>query len=186
MQNIFAKEFQPKSIIDNPSEKKLRAWALEQGGIITEFGNLSVVTAVRNRIAKFTEVVTGELDQEARELNESTGENYSRVVIDSLTALKLFSMEGEDRSILIQSFMQFLSEIEATSLLVTQPPNPNEMESEVLLARGEIRLHKWIYRNDTVKRGISIEKFRGSDFSDAVYPMEITEDGIVVKVKKHV
>lgn len=126
------------------------------------------------------------LSQEARELNDSTGENYSRVVIDSLTALKLFSMEGEDRSILIQSFMQFLSEMEATSLLVTQPPDPNEMESEVLLARGEIRLHKWIYRNDTVKRGISIEKFRGSDFYDAVYPMEITEDGIVVKAKKHV
>ena len=68
MQNIFAKEFQPKRIIDNPSEEKLREWALEQGGIITEFGNLSVVTAVRNRIAKFTEVVTGELSPEDMEL----------------------------------------------------------------------------------------------------------------------
>ncbi len=68
MQDIFAKEFQPKSIIDNPSEEKLREWALEQGGIITEFGNLSVVTAVRNRIAKFTEVVTAELSPEDMEL----------------------------------------------------------------------------------------------------------------------
>jgi len=64
MQDVFAAEFKPKRIIDNPSEEKLREWALEQGGIITEFGNLSVVTAVRNRIAKFTEVVMGELDQE--------------------------------------------------------------------------------------------------------------------------
>ncbi len=64
MRDIFAEEFQPKRIIDNPSEEKLREWALEQGGIITEFGNLSVVTAVRNRIAKFTEVVMGELGQE--------------------------------------------------------------------------------------------------------------------------
>jgi len=64
MQDIFAKEFQPKRIIDNPSEDRLREWSLEQGGIITEFGNLSVVTAVRNRIAKFTEVVMGELDEE--------------------------------------------------------------------------------------------------------------------------
>ena len=63
MQDVFAAEFKPKRIIDNPSEEKLREWALEQGGIITEFGNLSVVTAVRNRIAKFTEVVMGELDQ---------------------------------------------------------------------------------------------------------------------------
>ncbi len=64
MQDIFTKEFQPKRIIDNPSEEKLREWALEQGGVITEFGNLSVVTAVRNRIAKFTEIVMGELKQE--------------------------------------------------------------------------------------------------------------------------
>ena len=64
MQDVFAAEFKPKRIIDNPSEEKLREWALEQGGIITEFGNLSVVTAVRNRIAKFTEVVMGELAQE--------------------------------------------------------------------------------------------------------------------------
>ncbi|GAI49679.1 unnamed protein product, partial [marine sediment metagenome] len=68
MQDIFAKEFQPKRIIDNPSEEKLREWALEQGGIITEFGNLSVVTIVRNRIAKFTEVVMGKISPEDMEL----------------------------------------------------------------------------------------------------------------------
>ena len=62
MRDIFAREFKPKRIIDNPPEEKLREWALEQGGVITEFGNLSVVTTVRNRIAKFTEVVMGELN----------------------------------------------------------------------------------------------------------------------------
>jgi len=64
MQDVFAEEFKPKRIIDNPSEERLREWSLEQGGIITEFGNLSVITKVRNRIAKFTEVVMGELGQE--------------------------------------------------------------------------------------------------------------------------
>ncbi len=68
MQDIFAEEFQPKRIIDNPPEEKLKEWALEQGGVITEFGNLSVVTSVRNRIAKFTEVVMGELKQEDAQL----------------------------------------------------------------------------------------------------------------------
>jgi len=48
--------FQPKRIIDNPSDEELRAWALEQGGMITQAGNLAVVTKVRNRSAKFTEV----------------------------------------------------------------------------------------------------------------------------------
>ena len=64
MQDVFAEEFKPKRIIDNPSEERLKEWALEQGGIITEFGNLSVITKVRTRIAKFTEVVMGELGQE--------------------------------------------------------------------------------------------------------------------------
>ncbi len=68
MQDTFAEEFQPKRIIDNPSEENLREWALEQGGAITEFGNISVVTSVRNRIAKFTEVVMGELEQEDAQL----------------------------------------------------------------------------------------------------------------------
>ena len=68
MKGILAEEFKPKRIIDNPSEEKLREWALGQGGVVTEFGNLSVVTKVRNRIAKFTEVVMEELDQENRQL----------------------------------------------------------------------------------------------------------------------
>jgi len=74
MQAFFVKEFKPKRIIDNPSEEKLREWALDQGGIITEFGNLSVVTKVRNRIAKFTEVVMGELSQEDEQLIHSVME----------------------------------------------------------------------------------------------------------------
>lgn len=68
MQDIFRREFQPKTIIDNPSEEKLRDWSLEQGGIITEFGNLSVITQVRNRIAKFTEVVMDKLDDDDAKL----------------------------------------------------------------------------------------------------------------------
>ncbi len=71
MQDIFAEQFQPKRIIDNPSEEKLRGWALEHGGIVTEFGNLAVITTVRNRIAKFTEVVMGEPDPEDAQLVHS-------------------------------------------------------------------------------------------------------------------
>jgi phosphoenolpyruvate carboxykinase (ATP) len=68
MKDIFSAEFKPKRIIDNPSEDELREWALEQGGILSEFGNLAVTTKTRNRIAKFTEVVMGEPDQESIKL----------------------------------------------------------------------------------------------------------------------
>ena len=60
--------FKPKRIIDNPSDDDLREWAFEKGGVITEFGNLAVTTNVRNRIAKFTEIVTGKLDPEDDQL----------------------------------------------------------------------------------------------------------------------
>ncbi|UCD54518.1 MAG: phosphoenolpyruvate carboxykinase [Dehalococcoidia bacterium] len=60
--------FKPKGIINNPSDKELRAWALEKGGVITEFGNLSVTTKVRSRIAKFTEVAMGDLKPEDDQL----------------------------------------------------------------------------------------------------------------------
>jgi len=56
----YLEMFKPKGIIDNPSDETLREWAFEKGGVITEFGNLAVTTNVRNRIAKFTEVVTGQ------------------------------------------------------------------------------------------------------------------------------
>jgi phosphoenolpyruvate carboxykinase (ATP) len=68
MNRIFGKPFQPKKIIDNPSDESLREWALQHGGVITEFGNLSVTTKVRNRMAKLTEVIMDEPEPEDLEL----------------------------------------------------------------------------------------------------------------------
>jgi len=68
MDKIFGKPFQPGKIIDNPSDESLREWALQHGGVITEFGNLSVITRVRHRMAKLTEVIMGEPDPDDLEL----------------------------------------------------------------------------------------------------------------------
>ncbi|MBN1190137.1 MAG: hypothetical protein JXA46_10325 [Dehalococcoidales bacterium] len=57
MKNIFLESFRPQNIIDNPSIQELKELSMQQWGIITEFGNFSVVTPVRNRIAKFTGVI---------------------------------------------------------------------------------------------------------------------------------
>ena len=64
----YLEMFQPKGIIDNPTDKQLRGWALEKGGVVTVFGNLSVTTNVRSRIAKFTEVVMGDIKPEDDQL----------------------------------------------------------------------------------------------------------------------
>jgi phosphoenolpyruvate carboxykinase (ATP) len=60
----YLEMFKPRRVVDNPSDEELREWAFEKGGVITEFGNLAVTTNVRNRIAKFTEIVMGDLSAE--------------------------------------------------------------------------------------------------------------------------
>src|SRR5712664_3189635 len=75
---------------------------------------------------------------------ERTKQRYKRIVIDSMTALKMFSMQGQDSRILIQSFMRFLAELEATTLIVSERIAKKTLETEFFLARGEIRLHRWL------------------------------------------
>ena len=120
------------------------------------------------------------LNQDAEDLYEDEGEGYSRVVIDSMTALTMFGMGGEDHRILIQSFMRFLAEWEVTALIITELQEPDEIDTDVFLSRGEIRLHK-IQRNNRLVRGISIEKMRGTGFDDNIRPLRISSSGIDVK-----
>ena len=116
---------------------------------------------------------------------EREKERYKRIVVDSMTALKMFSMQGEDSRVLIQSFMRFLSELESTTLIVSEHLNRRTIETEFFLGRGEIRLHKWV-DGSTVRRAISIEKFRGSRFDDRVRPVAITSNGILVHADQQI
>lgn len=128
------------------------------------------------------------LKQECANLLETKKQRYKRIVIDSLTSLKMFAMRGEDSRVMIQSFVRFLSELEATTLIVSERLDPRTLETEFFLGRGEIALHKWLDGNAT-RRALSIEKFRGSPFDDAIRPMQIGAAGIVVdprgKVSMH-
>ncbi len=125
------------------------------------------------------------LKQEFQEHFKASGKRYTRVVIDSMTSLKMFGMKGEDSRILIQSFMRFLSELEATTLIITDLPHPSELKTEFLLARGDIRFRKW-FEHSAVRRAVSIEKFRGSDFDEHYRPMVIGSEGIFVQASGQV
>lgn len=111
--------------------------------------------------------------------HEFRNNRYERLVIDSLTALKYFCMSSEE-DIFLQSFIRFLSESKITSLLTVETPENYGLETEMFLARGEIRLHK-LRENWKIKRLISIEKYRGSEHDEKVYPLEIKNgEGVVV------
>ncbi len=115
-----------------------------------------------------------------QELQET---KYSRVVVDSLTSLKKLSESAGDTDNGVVSLLRFLSESRVTSLIVTDIPDPTQLQAEIFICRGEIRLHKRLISSRT-DRFVSIEKFRGSAHDTLPRPLVITEKGIVVEPKK--
>lgn len=110
---------------------------------------------------------------------------YSRVVIDSLTSLKRLSGEESDRDMGIMSLMRFLSEANVTCLMVTDLPDPTELEPEMFISRGIIKFHKLMVSSKT-ERCVSVEKFRGSAHDTFPRPLSITKTGIAVDADKKV
>ena len=110
---------------------------------------------------------------------------YERVVIDSITALIYFGLKGEDERASIQSFMRFLGELNATVLLTVESTTLSAYDPHVFLSRGDIRLHKW-WERGVLKRAVSVEKMKGSEFDDLPREMEIDSQGLKVSVDRKV
>lgn len=117
------------------------------------------------------------IKQSARELFDRSKGRYSRIVIDSMTALKRFSLK-EDARVLVQSFFRFLSELGATTLMISNRLTDG-LESEFLLARGEFTLHKWM-DGSNIRRAVSIDRLRGTSFDERLRPVTIGAHGITV------
>jgi KaiC/GvpD/RAD55 family RecA-like ATPase len=104
---------------------------------------------------------------------------YTRLVIDSLTALEYFSMKGSDAMTGAQTFLRLLADLGATTVLTVEAA-VEEIESvERLLARGTIRLFRWEVDGRTL-RALGIEKFRGSVHDVRLHPYEVTPRGLEI------
>ncbi|HEY6238611.1 MAG TPA: ATPase domain-containing protein, partial [Thermoplasmata archaeon] len=112
---------------------------------------------------------------------EMVRQNYSRLVIDSLTALQYFCMKGYDETLGAQTFLRFLSDLRVTTILTVEAPLEDAETPERLLARGEVRLFRWEHDGQTV-RAIGVEKFRGSEHDVRLHPYRIAPDGLVVNL----
>src|SRR5436853_367597 len=142
---------------------------------VTDIRQSSQVRALEVTVHSVQKMIKQEFSQHL----ERTKQRYKRIAVDSMTALKMFSMEGQDSRILIQSFLRFLAELEATTLIVSERLDRRKLETEFFLGRGEIRMHKWI-DGSMIRRALSIEKFRGSAFDDKMHPVTIGDKGMVV------
>jgi KaiC/GvpD/RAD55 family RecA-like ATPase len=137
---------------------------------------------VIRRTPEFTgvEVTTTALEQMLR--TEVARCGYSRLVIDSLTALQYFCMKGLDEVAGAQSLLRFLSDLEVTTLLTVESPVDESESMERVLARGAIRLFRWETGGPTV-RAIGIEKFRGSSHDIRLHPYRIGPTGLDIDVR---
>ncbi len=125
----------------------------------------------------FKGLIGGRLDVETLEamLNDLVGKDVDRVVIDSVTMLRVASDSEVNYRFNLLSLMKALRGLNATSLLTS------EMESKVedYLVSGVIELRVIDVKGKPV-RGLRVVKMRGSDFDENVRPYKITSGGLVV------
>lgn len=149
---------------------------------ITSKSMVSRVSEIQETIRKTPDfesviVTIHSLQQAIKQITDR--EKCSRLVIDSMSGVKYFCMEGLDESMSTQSFMRFLAELKTTTLLMLETGESVPLTPELFLARGEIRMHKW-WSAGMLHRGISVELIRGARHDETIRPMEITSAGISV------
>lgn len=121
------------------------------------------------------EVTIAALEQMLR--TQVARQGYTRLVVDSLTALQYFCMKGFEPVLGAQTFLRFLSELRTTSLLTVEAPLETVETPERMIARGEIRLFRW-ERDGLTLRAIGVEKLRGSSHDVRMHPYRIGPHGL--------
>jgi KaiC/GvpD/RAD55 family RecA-like ATPase len=101
-----------------------------------------------------------------------------RIVMDSVTTMKLLYPSEVDARREILSLIHFLTDTQCTSLLLAEKFN-EERTMESFLADGSIEL-RIIEEKGIKKRAIEVKKMRGTDFDEQWRPMKITNEGIIV------
>jgi KaiC/GvpD/RAD55 family RecA-like ATPase len=114
--------------------------------------------------------------------NEFLRQRFTRVVIDSLTALEYFNMKGSDEMVGAQTFLRLLSDLGATTLLTVEAPSEEVETVARLLARGSIRLFRWD-RDGQTQRAIGVEKFRGSAYDLQLHSYTVSPRGLEIDLK---
>ena len=106
---------------------------------------------------------------------------YTRIVVDSVTSLRRFYIRTSEEYLALQSFFRLLSDMGITAVLTVQLPEVSKPDAESLMARGEVRLHKW-FDGKGLARGVTVEKFRGSSHDATMRPLRLTADGVSVRL----
>jgi KaiC/GvpD/RAD55 family RecA-like ATPase len=108
-----------------------------------------------------------------------------RCVIDSLMSMSaVYTQQGGFRFRLLH-FLRALSELELTTLILTESPTPvvRELGLDSILANGTLLLHTTT-ENDVVNQVLEIPKMRGVKVQKRIMPYRITVSGFEVKTQE--
>jgi circadian clock protein KaiC len=110
-----------------------------------------------------------------------------RLVIDSLISIAgAYRYESEFRFKLLQ-FYRALSELELTTLVLTDSPTPTveAFGPETILAQGSLLLHS-LRDKDNVVQAMEVQKMRGVRIHKRIVSYRITPDGFEVRMQEPV
>jgi KaiC/GvpD/RAD55 family RecA-like ATPase len=102
-----------------------------------------------------------------------------RIVIDSLTSVKMLYGSQQQARREIMGFVNFLERSGCTTLLTSELSSRHEIAIEEFLSSGVIKLHV-LDRDGERVTGVSVGKMRGSDFDKHMRPFKIGDKGFVV------
>lgn len=146
-------------ILDTMQDVSSGMWTLKAAGIVSrpEFTLKNLIETLREKIHTY---------------------KPKRLVIDSLTSIKmLYSNETDARRELL-GLMNFLLASGCTTLMTCEKIS-NSLTMEEFLTSGSVSL-SMIHNEGERLEAISVTKMRGSGFDKHVRPMKITENGIEV------
>jgi circadian clock protein KaiC len=155
----FGWDVQRIRILDTVQDLASGVWAIKTAGVISkpEFNLKTLVETLRNILMQY---------------------KPKRLVIDSVTSIKmLYESKTEARRELL-GFVNFLETTGCTTLLTSELEGPDILMEEFLVS-GVLKIHS--IDSDGEKIGaVSIQKIRGSSFDKHMRPMKVTDTGIVI------
>lgn len=156
---VFGWDLQRIKILDTMQDLTTGIWALKTAGTINkpEFTMKNLIDTLKQIITTY---------------------RPSRVVVDSLTSVKmLYESQIEARREML-GFLNFLESTRCTTLLTSESYDSDDIMEE-FLASGVIKLH--IIENDGERvSATSIQKMRGTGFDKNLRPMRIDDSGMTV------
>ncbi|MFH1835267.1 MAG: ATPase domain-containing protein [Methanobacteriota archaeon] len=147
-------------LLDTYQDPESGAWQLKSESVMSkpDFTLSNLINTIKSRISSY---------------------NPKRMVIDSLTSIRMLYDEDSNPRREILSLMNFLSRIDVTTLLTIESSDEDRPLMEEFLASGVVKMLKIKHEGETIN-AISIEKMRGSSFDKHTRPLKITDQGITV------